>query len=214
MKGKTTRQGKKRDDTARAKDVRPKKKAKEPKGKLREPLSMASYSFSNELYATKETVKEKLERYGVAVIPSLLSPEECAAFEQGVWDTLGKLSAKWPVPVTKDNKESWRGLLDLMPQHSMLFQHFAVGHAEFVWALRQNPKVVQVFSHIWGVPPEELLVSFDGIAVHMPPEVTKRGAYKNSWYANNPMGCFLNLFLGTTRTSGCPSPRSSAFRAG
>ncbi len=166
-----------------------KKKAEEPtepKPRLAEPLSAASYAFSEQLHVADPTdgaaLKQTLATYGVAIVPALLSAEECDAFEKGVWDTLGTLSSKWDVPVSKDNPASWVGLLDLMPQHSMLFQQFGLGHAEFVWALRQNPKVVDVFSRIWGVPPEDLLVSFDGIAVHMPPEVTGRGAFRTSWY--------------------------------
>lgn len=161
------------------------KQAKQ-KGKklvLPEPLSLSSYGQSALVTTTREGLKETLATYGVAIIPRVLSEEECAAFEQGVWQSLNTLSSAWPVPISKEDESSWKGLLELFPMHSMLIQHFGLGHAQFVWELRQNPKVLDLFSHLWNVKPEELLVSFDGLSVHMPPETTGRGAYKsNTWY--------------------------------
>jgi hypothetical protein len=64
----------------------------------------------------------------------------------------------------------------------MLMQHWQVGHAQFVWDLRQNRKIVDIFAHMWKVTPEELIVSFDGAAFHMPSEVTNRGYFRgNNW---------------------------------
>jgi hypothetical protein len=113
----------------------------------------------------------------------VLSLEECAEFEKRVWETLGQLTSAWNVPIKKEDPHSWAGLLDLFPMHSMLLQHYGLGHAEFVWSLRQHPAIVALFAHLWNVQPEELLVSFDGLSIHMPPETIKRGAYKgNTWY--------------------------------
>jgi hypothetical protein len=65
----------------------------------------------------------------------------------------------------------------------MLIQHWKVGHAQFVWNVRQNRKVASIFAHLWKVPEEELIVSFDGVSFHIPPEVTKRGHYRgNDWF--------------------------------
>lgn len=64
----------------------------------------------------------------------------------------------------------------------MLLQQWSVGHAQFIWDLRQNPSVVNVFSHLWSVPQEDLLTSFDGASFHMPPETTGFGWYReNMW---------------------------------
>jgi len=65
----------------------------------------------------------------------------------------------------------------------MLIQHWQIGHAKFLWDLRQNPKIVDIFAKLWNVSSEELLVSFDGFSFHMPPEITKRGYYRdNKWF--------------------------------
>ena len=64
----------------------------------------------------------------------------------------------------------------------MLLQQYGVGHSQFVWDVRQNPKVVDIFSKLWETPSEELLTSFDGASFHFPPEITKRGWYRKTWY--------------------------------
>merc|ERR1711871_26957 len=56
-----------------------------------------------------------------------------------------------------------------------------MGH-QFVWNIRQNPKVVDIFSKIWSTKPEDLLTSFDGASFHFPPEETNRGWYRQTWY--------------------------------
>jgi hypothetical protein len=48
----------------------------------------------------------------------------------------------------------------------MLYQHFSLGHAQYIWNLRQNEKVVNVFSSLYGV--DDLLTSFDGLSF-LPP---------------------------------------------
>jgi ectoine hydroxylase-related dioxygenase (phytanoyl-CoA dioxygenase family) len=160
------------------------KKSRVKKGrvKLRLPNAEPTYARSQEFYTTPDALQSTLNTYGVAVIPSVLSAEECKDMEAGFWATLGTLTVTWETPISKDNSASWVGLLELFPMHSMLIQHYGIGHAEFVWALRQNPAILDIFSRLWKVPAEELLVSFDGVSIHMPPETTKRGWFNNTWY--------------------------------
>jgi hypothetical protein len=149
------------------------------------PTSLVSYAKSALLVTDAHNLGETLARYGVAVIPSVLSEQECAAFEQGMWDSLATITAAWDTPITKDDESSWREFSKLFPMHSMLLQHYSLGHAEFVWALRQNPRVLAIFAELWNVPADELLVSFDGLSVHFPPESIGggKGWYKgNTWY--------------------------------
>ena len=84
------------------------------------------------------------------------------------------------VPLDRRNHETWRTFYDPHPMHSMLYQHWGLGHSQAVWDVRQNPKVVNVFADIWHTP--DLLTSFDGLSLHIPPEVTKRGYFHKSWY--------------------------------
>jgi hypothetical protein len=58
----------------------------------------------------------------------------------------------------------------------MLFQHFNIGHSQISWDIRTNEKIVNVFSSIYNVDKNDLIVSFDGLSFQIPPEITKRGS--------------------------------------
>ena len=100
-------------------------------------------------HATPETVKQKLTKYGVAIIPNLLNQDECEMMKTGMWNYLEHVSQNWETPLDRDNNKTWREFSNLYPKHSMLLQHFEIGHAQMIWNLRQNPKCTNVFTKIW-----------------------------------------------------------------
>ena len=156
-----------------------------------------------EYNTTIENLKETLEKYGVAVIPNILTNEEINEMKSGMWATLGKITSKFKNPIKEKNKKSWASFYDLHPLHSMLLQHWQVGQAQFVWDLRQKESVIQPFMKIWDCKAEDLLVSFDGLSVHFPPEDTGLGWYKNKdWlhtdqsYTRNNFECVQSFVSG------------------
>ena len=133
--------------------------------------------------ANKENVKDVLSLYGVAIIPNVLTHNECVNMNNGMWDTLEHLTNTWKLPIRRDNHLSWRELRKLYPSHSMLLQHWSIGHAQYVWDIRSNVNVAGIFASIWSCNVNDLLVSFDGVSYHMPPEITNLGWHKNvHWY--------------------------------
>ena len=131
---------------------------------------------------TPENLKKTVEKYGVAIIPGVLNITECRQTVSGIWDFFEHITQNWETPINRNKKESWKGFYKLYPMHSMLFQHWNIGHAQVVWNLRQKRKIAQIFSTLWNVPIEELLVSFDGLSFHPPPEETKRGKFRKTWF--------------------------------
>jgi ectoine hydroxylase-related dioxygenase (phytanoyl-CoA dioxygenase family) len=145
---------------------------------------------------TVENLRATIDKYGVAIIPKVINEEECEQMLKGVRDYFEHITQNWETPFKHDNKESWREFYKLLPLHSMLIQHYSVGQAQCSWDIRQNPKVVDVFAKFWDVAHEDLLVSFDGLSYHLPPEETRRGFYKsNNWfhtdqsYTRNEFNC-------------------------
>ena len=131
---------------------------------------------------TPAGVRDMIAQYGVAIIPSVLNNEEVEKMKDGMWETVSHLTSRLSRPVKRDEPETYRSFLDLMPMHSMLVQHWSIGHSQFAWDVRQNPRVVDVYAKIWDVDPADLLTSFDACSIHMPPEITKRGWYRyGSW---------------------------------
>ena len=100
----------------------------------------------------------------------------------GMWSYLEHVTQKFERPIKRDDRTTWVEYQKLYPKHSMLLQQYQVGHHPFVWQVRQNPKVVDIYSKIWSTKPEDLLTSFDGASFHFPPEETNRGWYRNTWY--------------------------------
>jgi len=145
-------------------------------------MSFSSYEY--EKYVTEpDFVKEKLKKYGVAIIPGILTEKECSDMVSGIWDFFEKITENWDIPINRKEKNTWKGFYSLYPKHSMLFQNWCFGHSHASWIIRQNPQVIDVFSEIWDVEPEDLLVSFDGFSFNPPPEITKKGWYRgNTWY--------------------------------
>jgi hypothetical protein len=135
-----------------------------------------------EYYCELDDVNSMIDKYGVAVIPNILTSTECRKYRRGIWTELNYLTQNMSVPLDRYNQNTYSTLFNLFPLHSMLLQHFSVGHLQNIWNIRQTPTVANVFSKIHNVNVNDLLVSFDGLSVHTPHEITNRGYYKgNQW---------------------------------
>lgn len=141
-------------------------------------------TYECERYCTTvDGLRDTLNRYGVAIIPRVLSEEECRAIFSGIWDFFESISSRWPEKISRDDEESWKQIYSLFPLHSMLFQYWNCGHSQVCWDVRQNPRIVEIFARFWGVDANDLLVSFDGFSFNVPPEKTGRGWNRNNtWF--------------------------------
>jgi len=148
----------------------------------------------NKYICTCTTLKKTINKYGVAIIPKVLDKKEINNMNSGVWDYLENTSKEFVLPIKQNDKSTWREFYKLYPKHSMLMQHFGIGHAQYVWDIRQNPKVVNVFSKLWNVKPFELVTSFDGASFHLPPEITNKGFYRGKQWLHSDQSFTRNDF--------------------
>ena len=136
-----------------------------------------------ESYCSVDHAYEKITTEGYCVIKGVLNNQEVKNAKDDLWNTLNYITKNLKNPIKKNDQKSWNTYFELNPIHSMLIQNCEIGHAQFFWDIRQNKNVVNIFSKIWNVNPDELLVSFDGLSFHFPPEVTEKGWYEgNSWF--------------------------------
>ena len=136
-----------------------------------------------EEYCELSNVLDKIKKDGVAVIPNVISKSKLNKYRKQLWETFNHITKNLEKPISFKDLNSWRNIYELFPLHSMLIQHWGVGHSELVWNIRLEKKVIEVFSKLWNTKPEELLTSFDGVSFHMPPEVTNKGWYRgNDWF--------------------------------
>jgi hypothetical protein len=135
-------------------------------------ISNKNKIMTNKYIATPDTLKDILYKYGVAILPNILTIEECNYYNQETWKAISHLTFGNFNP---NDPNTFHYFYDyLLPKHNMLVQQ-NVGHLNYVWEVRQHPNIVKVFSKFWNIKPEDLLVSFDGISIHLPPEITNKG---------------------------------------
>ncbi len=137
---------------------------------------MAETKYEYEKYVcTPNTLRTTLDNYGVAIIPKVIKKKECDNMIKGMWNYLETITANMTKPIKRADSTTWKTYKELYPKHSMLLQHWSIGHAQFIWDLRTNPKVIEPFEKLWNENKEDLLVSFDGASFHFPPEQTGYG---------------------------------------
>ncbi len=81
-----------------------------------------------------------------------------------MWDWLESLGTG----LDRNDPSTWTA--EKWPQNSRgIISCYNIGHAPFLWKLRQNPRVLETFCKLWKVEsPEDLLVSFDGCCIQKP----------------------------------------------
>lgn len=133
---------------------------------------------------TLENAYESLQKDGVCVInknqfgnPFIENYEE---LREQIWENLNYIHPEF----NYNDTQTYKSFFDFYPLHSMLLQHHSIGHIQPVWDIRQNPDVFNVFSTIWSEHLKQEItdftVSFDGISVMLPPEITGKGWFKNT----------------------------------
>lgn len=129
-------------------------------------------SFTMALQNWQVDLREK----GYAIIPDVLTSDECLNLENGFWNFWRRLSGG---RLMKEDSETWKTIFEFFPLHGMLSQHFSIAHMQEIWNVRSHKRVKSVFATIWGT--EDLVVSFDGASTSLAPEVTGRGWHRNDW---------------------------------
>ncbi len=137
---------------------------------------MAEVKYEYEKYVCNvNTLRTTIDNYGVAIIPNILTKTEQDNMVTGMWTYLETITAGMDKPMKREDSSTWKTFKELYPKHSMLLQHWSIGHAQFIWDIRTNLKVIEPFEKVWATKKEDLLVSFDGTSFHFPPEKTGYG---------------------------------------
>lgn len=125
-----------------------------------------------------------LQTFGVCVIPNVLNSELCYDTINGMIGSFEELTRNTTVPFIYNDPSTWHTLSQLLPHHNMLYQHFGLGQRPYIWRnIRTNPEIIKCFKSIWGT--DKLICSMDGIAFHLPSEISHLPHYatdKNEWF--------------------------------
>jgi ectoine hydroxylase-related dioxygenase (phytanoyl-CoA dioxygenase family) len=136
-------------------------------------------------YTNKKNVLNTLNKFGVAIILDVLSIDECNNMKNNMWNYLEDVSKKWKIPISRNDPNTYSQTNELYynyEQMSLLMNFWLISHSELCWNLRENSKIVEIFANIWSVKADELLVSFDGASIQLPPEITGFGFGDRKWF--------------------------------
>jgi ectoine hydroxylase-related dioxygenase (phytanoyl-CoA dioxygenase family) len=145
-------------------------------------FELPNYEYSKYV-CCKETLRDTINTFGVAIIPNVLDSNECNQFIDETWNYFEHITQNWQdnEKINRNNTMTYKHFYKLYPSHSMLYQYFNIGHSQALWNIRQNPKIINIFSEFWNT--DDLMVSFDGMSFSPPHEITGRGYYKkNLWF--------------------------------
>lgn len=129
---------------------------------------------------TPEETKRILNHYGMCIVEDVLDVNECNYYAGEMFSAFSHITARMPIPFNISDTNTWSTIKELLPIRGMLYQWYGLGQSQFVWNLRCNHKVLNVFAHIYNT--YDLGVSFDGISMSLPPEKTNIGWFNTEWW--------------------------------
>ena len=74
---------------------------------------------------TIDNVNNYLDKNGIAVLPNILTEEECIYFRNQIWDEINYVSQN---RFDINKSETWDEFYNFNPLHSMLLHHYSLGH--------------------------------------------------------------------------------------
>ena len=136
---------------------------------------------------TREPWLDHLAQHGWALVPRVVDDPE--AYVSDFWDWM----ESFETGIVRTNRHpSWSQDERWPPVMTGILRHYGIGHADFVWRARLEPRVRAVFEEIWGTA--DLLTSFDGANLLRPAEKQKSSwAHMDQGYHREGMHCVQGL---------------------
>jgi hypothetical protein len=149
---------------------------------------------------TQNDIKRLLNAHGICYVPKVLNLTEIVAMISGTWDYFEHITKYDDVPIKVSDPASWSNINTLNPVSGMIFHDYSAGHSPHMWDLRQNEKIIDIWSQLLNCNYKDMLVSFDGFSFLLPPEHTNE-----NWCDDKPMPYHLDQSLKVTEASGYQS---------
>ena len=111
-----------------------------------------------------------LRQNGFCIVENVLSADRCEELKSMFKTYLREASSGLEIPLDVDNPETWISYKEFYPSNAMMLKHFYLCDSEFMWSVRQDPAIVDLWAHLYDTAPEDMLVSFDGASWNPSPE--------------------------------------------
>jgi hypothetical protein len=100
---------------------------------------------------------------GFAVIPKVISESKAAQYQQEAFEWLKSFDNP---ALDLSDPQSWTQANLPFVSTINTFNHYGVVHERFMWEIRQEQSIIDIFAQIWQT--KELLVSFDALNITLP----------------------------------------------
>lgn len=88
----------------------------------------------------------------------------------GTWDTIEHITKNFTMPINRNNKDTWKTAFDIISTQNLTIRNSSICHAQYVWDIRQNKKITNIFAKIHDIADEDLLCTFEETSILMPHE--------------------------------------------
>jgi len=132
-------------------------------------------------------IKNNLNKYGICVIQNVLNTDELLLSTTLLWNFFENITVNEEKVLLHDNT-TWNNIHLIKSNKEMFYEYLGAGHSEFMWNLRENEKILTIFSSLYNCSNDELLAIFEGFSFLLPPETTNENWYKQcdeKYYFNN-----------------------------
>ncbi|KAJ3055793.1 hypothetical protein HK097_009176 [Rhizophlyctis rosea] len=116
-----------------------------------------------------DAIIQSLQSEGYAVV-QVMSPETASERLFEFWDWLEGLN-----PALNRHYPSTWTAANWPDQIKGILKNYGIGQAGFVWKCRAEEGIRKCFAGIWGVPEDDLIVSFDGAGMYPVPDTNSIG---------------------------------------
>ncbi|CAF3776424.1 unnamed protein product [Rotaria socialis] len=100
-----------------------------------------------------------LNEHGYVVISDVMSQDKVNMNKELLWKFIENVSNG---TIKRDDPETWSNQWPSFSSHGVI-SGFGIGQSEFLWSVRSNRQVKNIFARLWNT--RQLLVSFDGCGV-------------------------------------------------
>ena len=100
---------------------------------------------------------------GFAVVPHVISETKAGQYQQAAFEWLKSFDNP---ALDLSDPQSWTQANLPFVSSINTFKHYGVVHERFMWDIRQEQSIIDVFAQLWQT--EELLVSFDALNITLP----------------------------------------------
>jgi len=125
------------------------------------PISKHNVQINSKAVKAEPWMSDLLEK-GWAVVKGVITPEKAADYASRANDWLEGFKLGYD----RNDRSTWQKKNLPRHNHGGLYYAYSFAHAQWVWDVKTEPKIVECFEKIWGT--DKLTVSFDGGNLSVP----------------------------------------------